>query len=210
MPFSDFAPAVLGLRWASVDLSAGLVRVEAGRVALDGHRTATDDPKSAASWRTVPVEAMHSGTVALLRSLSARQAADRLAGRDGVRRQQRLRPGGRARPADPARGVQRQIRAAVPHGQCARDPHARREALGRFDAAPGGSGTGRCSRPSGAQCHRAFGDLRTRGPRSARRRPQQLSARCSQRPADLFPSAIRERSVRGKPKPDRIGRRATP
>jgi integrase len=70
---------VLGLRWASVDLSAGLVRVEAGRVALDGHRTATDDPKSAASWRTVPVEAMHSGTVALLRSLSARQAADRLA-----------------------------------------------------------------------------------------------------------------------------------
>ena len=117
---------VLGLRWASVDLSAGLVRVEAGRVALDGHRTATDDPKSAASWRTVPVEAMHSGTVALLHSLSARQAADRLAGRDGVRRQQRLRPGGRARPADPARGVQRQIRAAVPHGQCARDPLARR------------------------------------------------------------------------------------
>jgi hypothetical protein len=52
--------------------------VEAGWVALDGHRTATDDPKSKASWRTVPVEDMHSGTGALLRSLKARQAADRL------------------------------------------------------------------------------------------------------------------------------------
>lgn len=70
---------VLGLRWQAVDLSAGTVRVEAGRVLLDGKRTATDDPKSAASWRTVPVESMHPGTVALLRSLKARQAADRLA-----------------------------------------------------------------------------------------------------------------------------------
>lgn len=70
---------VLGLRWSAVDLDAGTVTVEAGRVALDGKRTATDEPKSAASWRTVPVEAMHGGTVALLRSLSARQAVDRLA-----------------------------------------------------------------------------------------------------------------------------------
>lgn len=70
---------VLGLRWTSVDLRAGTVTVEAGRVALDGKRTATDDPKSAASWRTVPVESMHTGTVALLKSLRARQAADRLA-----------------------------------------------------------------------------------------------------------------------------------
>jgi integrase len=70
---------VLGCRWPEVNLGDGLVTVEAGRVALDGHRTATDDPKSAASWRTVPVEAMHAGTVALLRSLSARQAVDRLA-----------------------------------------------------------------------------------------------------------------------------------
>lgn len=69
---------VMGLRWAAVDLAAGTVRVEAGRVLLDGHRTATDDPKSAASWRTVDVESMHPGTAALLRSLRARQAADRL------------------------------------------------------------------------------------------------------------------------------------
>jgi len=70
---------VLGMRWPAVDVAAGTARVEAARVALDGHRTATDDPKSAASWRTVPVESMHPGTVALFRSLSARQAADRLA-----------------------------------------------------------------------------------------------------------------------------------
>lgn len=70
---------VLGLRWSAVDLDKGMVTVEAGRVALDGKRTTTDDPKSAASWRTVPVESMHAGTVALLRTLKARQAADRLA-----------------------------------------------------------------------------------------------------------------------------------
>jgi integrase len=33
-----------------------------------------DDPKSRASWRTVPVWSMHPGTVALLRSPRARQA----------------------------------------------------------------------------------------------------------------------------------------
>jgi integrase len=67
------------MRWGSVNLSDGLVAVQAGRVQLDGHRTLTDDPKSRASWRTVPVEAMHPGTLKLLRTLSARQAADRLA-----------------------------------------------------------------------------------------------------------------------------------
>lgn len=45
---------------------------------LDGHRTATDDPKSSASRRTVPVEDIQPGTVALLRALKARQAADKL------------------------------------------------------------------------------------------------------------------------------------
>jgi integrase len=70
---------VLGMRWQSVNLDAGTITVEAGRVALDGKRTATEDPKSEASWRTVPAESMHPGTVALLRSLSAQQAADRLA-----------------------------------------------------------------------------------------------------------------------------------
>lgn len=70
---------VLGMQWSRVALSDGVARVEAGRVALDGHRTATEEPKSAASWRSVPAEAMHPGTTTLLRSLSARQAADRLA-----------------------------------------------------------------------------------------------------------------------------------
>jgi hypothetical protein len=45
--------------------------VEAGRVLLDGRRTATDEPKSTASRRTVPVEEIQRGTGALLRSLKA-------------------------------------------------------------------------------------------------------------------------------------------
>lgn len=69
---------VMGLRWDAVDLDRGEIVVQAGRVLLDGHRTAIDDPKSSASHRTVPVEEMHTGTVALLRTLRARQAADRL------------------------------------------------------------------------------------------------------------------------------------
>jgi integrase len=69
---------VLGLTWDCVDLDRGEIVVQAGRVLLDGRRTATDDPKSAASRRTVPVEEIQPGTVALLRSLRARQAADRL------------------------------------------------------------------------------------------------------------------------------------
>jgi integrase len=68
---------VLGLRWSDVDLAAGVVSVSQGRVALDwGHHT--DDPKSAQLVRTVPVEVIHPGTVAALRALSARQAADKL------------------------------------------------------------------------------------------------------------------------------------
>jgi hypothetical protein len=63
----------LGMTWDCVDLERGAVKVEAGRVLLDGHRTATDDPKSSASRRTVPVEEIQPGTVALLRSLRARQ-----------------------------------------------------------------------------------------------------------------------------------------
>jgi integrase len=70
---------VLGMRWESVDLAQGEVSVQAGRVLLGGGRgTAIDDPKSKASHRTVPVETMHPGTVALLRTLKAREAADRL------------------------------------------------------------------------------------------------------------------------------------
>jgi integrase len=69
---------VLGMRWDAVDLVNGEVNVQAGRVLLDGHRTATDDPKSSASRRTVPVEDIQPGTVAVLRALRARQAADKL------------------------------------------------------------------------------------------------------------------------------------
>jgi integrase len=69
---------IMGLRWESVDLDRGEIKVQHGRVSLDGHRTATDDPKSTASRRTVPVEDIQPGTVALLRSLRARQARDRL------------------------------------------------------------------------------------------------------------------------------------
>jgi hypothetical protein len=50
----------------------------AGRVLVDGQRTATDDPRSSASRRTVPLEEIQLGTVALLRTLKTRPAADRL------------------------------------------------------------------------------------------------------------------------------------
>jgi integrase len=56
-----------------------MVRVEASRLVVGKGRTALDDAKSDASHRTVPVEQMHAGAVALLRSLSASQAADRMA-----------------------------------------------------------------------------------------------------------------------------------
>jgi site-specific recombinase XerC len=69
---------IMGMQWDCADLDHGEVKVEHGRVLLDGDRTATDDPKSTASRRTVPVEEIQPGTVALLRALKARQAADRL------------------------------------------------------------------------------------------------------------------------------------
>ena len=69
---------VLGMRWRDVDTETGTVTVTQGRVLVDGKTTVIDAPKSAASWRTVPVEAMHSGTSALLRSHKAALAAKRL------------------------------------------------------------------------------------------------------------------------------------
>ncbi|MCR1784103.1 site-specific integrase [Nocardioides carbamazepini] len=70
---------VLGLRWSSVDLDAGTVLVESSRVKIGrGGATSLDDTKSDASTRTVAAEVMAPGTVAALRSLRARQAADRL------------------------------------------------------------------------------------------------------------------------------------
>lgn len=68
---------VLGLRWSDVDLEAGMVHISQGRVALD-HADHVDDPKSASRRRSVPVEVMWGGTMTALRSLRARQAAERL------------------------------------------------------------------------------------------------------------------------------------
>ncbi|MEZ0577297.1 tyrosine-type recombinase/integrase [Nocardioides sp. MH1] len=70
---------VLGLSWSCVDRDFGTVTVEASRVVVGKGRTALDDAKSEASHRTVPVEQMHPGTMAVLRSLSAAQAAHRVA-----------------------------------------------------------------------------------------------------------------------------------
>lgn len=61
---------VLGLEWEHVDLTAGTVRVERGRVKTGrGRATAHGDAKSDDSHRTVPVEVFHAGTVAALREL---------------------------------------------------------------------------------------------------------------------------------------------
>lgn len=71
---------VLGHRWSDVDLDTGEVTVRQGRVAIKGSReTVIDEPKSPSRRRTVPTEAIYSGTAARLRSLKAKQAADRLA-----------------------------------------------------------------------------------------------------------------------------------
>jgi integrase len=69
---------VMGMTWDAIDPDRGEVQIIQGRVLLDGHRTAIDDPKSAASRRTVSIEDILPGTVALFRALSARQAADKL------------------------------------------------------------------------------------------------------------------------------------
>lgn len=70
---------VCGLRWEDVDLDAGVATISQGRVALDGGGSVVDDPKSAQRVRAVPFEAIHPGTVALLKRMKAKQAADRLA-----------------------------------------------------------------------------------------------------------------------------------
>lgn len=69
---------VHGLMWSDIDLNAGTVSIARGRVALQGGETATDDPKSSARQRTLPIEQVEPGTIAALRSLRAAQAADRL------------------------------------------------------------------------------------------------------------------------------------
>jgi integrase len=69
---------VMGLRWSDVNLETGVANVAQGRVVVDGG-SVTDDPKSAQRVRAVPFEAIHPGTVTLLRRMKAQQAADRLA-----------------------------------------------------------------------------------------------------------------------------------
>jgi hypothetical protein len=75
---------VLGLEWSAVDWASGSVDVRQGRVKTGRAKTtATDDPKSAASRRTVPVEAIHPGTIAALKALRSAQAEQRLAAGGG-------------------------------------------------------------------------------------------------------------------------------
>lgn len=68
---------VMGLRWTDVNLETGVVSISQGRIAMT-HGPVVDDPKSAQRRRAVPVEQIHPGTVALLKPIIARQAADKL------------------------------------------------------------------------------------------------------------------------------------
>lgn len=67
---------IMGLRWS--DLDAGVASVSQGRVADDHGASTVDDPKSAQRIRAVPFEAIHPGTVVLLKRMKAKQAADQL------------------------------------------------------------------------------------------------------------------------------------
>ncbi len=69
---------VHGLTWDAIDLDAGTVTIKQGRVALHGGMDSVGEPKTDQRWRTLPIEVFEPGTVALLRSLKATQAADRL------------------------------------------------------------------------------------------------------------------------------------
>lgn len=66
---------VLGLTWDALDLDAGTLTVRQGRTSSAGVEH-VGAPKSARSRRTLPLDA---GTVAALRAVKARQAAERLA-----------------------------------------------------------------------------------------------------------------------------------
>lgn len=71
---------VMGLRWEDVDMDAGTVTIRQGRVQLisKSGTSVVDAPKSSSRRRTIPVEVIHPGTMALVRALRARQAEDRL------------------------------------------------------------------------------------------------------------------------------------
>lgn len=70
---------ILGLAWDAVDLEAGTVKIAASRVLVGKGKTQRDDPKSAASARTVAIDKIHPGSTALFRALKISQSADRLA-----------------------------------------------------------------------------------------------------------------------------------
>ena len=70
---------VCGLRWESVDLAAGTLRVERART-LAGGRPVEKATKTVSSVRTLPLDA---DTVSALRELRKRQAAERLAAGPG-------------------------------------------------------------------------------------------------------------------------------
>jgi integrase len=69
---------VMGLRWSDLDLDDGVASVSVGRVALENGGTEQNDPKSAQRVRAVPFEAIHPGTIVLLKRMKAQQAANRL------------------------------------------------------------------------------------------------------------------------------------
>lgn len=71
---------ICGLRWSDVSLETGKVSIQQGRVVLQmgGQRSVPDEPKSKQRKRTIDVEQAWPGTIALLRALKARQAADKL------------------------------------------------------------------------------------------------------------------------------------
>lgn len=71
---------IAGLRWADVDLKVKTLSIANNRVMAGGH-AAENDPKSAASRRTLPLP---DRLVSVLKAAKARQAAERLALGDGA------------------------------------------------------------------------------------------------------------------------------
>jgi integrase len=67
---------IAGLRWDDIDLTAGTLTIARGRVQAGAGVVVENDPKTASSRRTLPLD---DGLVAVLRRASARYAAERLA-----------------------------------------------------------------------------------------------------------------------------------
>lgn len=68
---------VLGLRWADVDLDAGVLSVRSRLYSLPGAPADIDSPKSTASVRTVAFESIQPGTASMLRGLMDAQVESR-------------------------------------------------------------------------------------------------------------------------------------